>query len=188
MDATALRDETTLIRQLADKQEIAEVIYRRARAGDRKDMPLALSCYHSGATEDHEGFNGLAEDFIRNRSLLSKPADGPVKTLWHFISNILVEFTTADAAAVESYHIAVLVIRDDKGERDVTIGGRYLDRFERREGRWAISHREVVFDWSRVEPATRRYWDDFDGAKFLFGRFDTSDPLYTHLLATPAQR
>jgi len=185
--APALTDETTLIRQLADKQEIAEVIYRRARAGDRKDIPLALSCYHSGATEDHEGFTGSAADFLLNRSLLSKPADGPVKTLWHFISNILVELTGADAASVESYHIAVLVIRDDNGARDVTIGGRYLDRFERREGRWAIVHREVVFDWSRMEPATRQYWDDFDASRFLFGRFDTSDPLYTHLLAGKSQ-
>jgi len=187
MHPATVGDEAMLVRQLADKQEIAEVIYRRARAGDRKDIPLALACYHSGATEDHEGFAGLAEDFIRNRSLLSKPAEGAVKTLWHFISNILVDLTTAAEASVESYHIAVLVIRDDNGERDVTIGGRYLDRFERRQGRWAIRHREVVFDWSRIEPATRRFWDDFDSSKFLFGRFDTSDPLYTRLLAKQTQ-
>jgi len=33
------------------------------------------------------------------------------------------------------------------------IGGRYLDKFAYRDGRWAIAARRVVFDWSRVDPA-----------------------------------
>ena len=39
---------------LLAKQEITEVLYRRARAGDRRDVDLALRCYHPGATEEHE--------------------------------------------------------------------------------------------------------------------------------------
>ena len=32
-----------------------------------------------------------------------------------------------------------------------TFGGRYLDRFERRDGEWRIAHRTVVHEWDKVE-------------------------------------
>ena len=33
------------------------------------------------------------------------------------------------------------------------VGGRYLDRFERRGDVWAIADRQVVIDWSRAQLA-----------------------------------
>jgi hypothetical protein len=33
------------------------------------------------------------------------------------------------------------------GERDTCIGGRYLDRFERRDGEWRIAERVMLYDW-----------------------------------------
>ncbi len=32
-----------------------------------------------------------------------------------------------------------------------TFGGRYVDRFERRDGEWKIAHRTVVHEWDKVE-------------------------------------
>ena len=63
---------------LIAKQQITEVLYRRARAGDRRDVELALSCYHDGATEEHEGFTGSAADFTRNVSMISPGSKAPV--------------------------------------------------------------------------------------------------------------
>ena len=57
--STANAAEPAAVAALIAKQEITEVLYRRARAGDRRDVELALSCYHEGATEEHEGFTGL---------------------------------------------------------------------------------------------------------------------------------
>jgi hypothetical protein len=173
------------VASLVAKQQITEVIFRRARAGDRRDVELALSCYHPGATEEHEGFSGTAADFIRNVSMISPNSRAPVSGLWHFISNILIELD-GDTAEVESYHIAVVSRDEDRGETQSFIGGRYLDWFARRDGRWAITHREVVFDWSRVDEATSPYWDlvGLDESKLLRGQFGASDPLYNLLGVT----
>lgn len=171
------------IRQLIDRQAITDVLYRRARAGDRRDLELALSCYHEGATETHENFDGTAADFLREHSLVSPGSTAPVSQLWHFISNILIDLD-GDAAKVESYHIAVVDMRPaDSDPSRSFIGGRYLDTFARRDGRWAITHRAVVFDWSRVEPIGEAYWDlmGHDQSKLLFGTFGADDPLYSTL-------
>jgi hypothetical protein len=173
---------TDAMATLAAKQQITEVIYRPARAGDRRDVELALSCYHPDATEKHEGFSGPAGDFIEDVSMISPDSTAPVIGLWHFISNVLIELD-GDTAEVESYHIALVSRDGGTGEVHAFIGGRYLDRFAHRDGRWAITHRDVVFDWSRVGEATGTYWDlvGLDPSKLLRRAFDETDPLYSHL-------
>jgi 3-phenylpropionate/cinnamic acid dioxygenase small subunit len=176
------RPDEAAITALVAKQQITDVLYRRARAGDRRDTELALACYHEGATEDHEGYAGPAADFILNASMISPNSAAPVTCLWHFISNVLIELH-GDEADVESYHLAVVVRDEDSGQTLSRIGGRYLDKFAHRDGRWAIAERRVVFDWSRVDPASAAYWDlmGLDEAKLLRGRFGADDPLYRQL-------
>jgi SnoaL-like domain len=117
--------------------------------------------------------------------MISPGSAAPVSCLWHFISNILIDLH-GDEADVESYHIAVVVRDEDSGQTQSRIGGRYLDKFAYRDGRWAIAERSVVFDWSRVDPASAAYWDlvGLDEAKLLRGRFGADDPLYSHLGVT----
>ena len=178
-------DIGSLVEELVAKQQITELLYRRARAGDRRDIALALSCYHPGATENHEGFAGTAAEFIAEVSMISPRSTAPVIGLWHFISNVLIDLH-GDAADVESYHIAV-VVREENGVRTQSrIGGRYLDRMRRRDGRWGITHRDVVFDWSRVDDAGSPYWElvGLDETKLLRGKFGADDPLYSQLKVT----
>ena len=33
----------------------------------------------------------------------------------------------------------------------MSFGGRYVDRFERRDGTWKIAHRAVVHEWDKLE-------------------------------------
>ena len=63
---------------------------------------------------------------------------------------------------------------------DAVVGGRYVDKFERRDGRWAITHRDVIFDWSRQEPETEKFWDKHPALPFLYGRRGADDPLYAY--------
>jgi 3-phenylpropionate/cinnamic acid dioxygenase small subunit len=173
--AVDLKERTAV--ELADllaKQEITEVLYRRARAGDRRDHALALACYHEGATEEHEGFTGPAADFVLEHSAYAPGKIPPTSSMVHLISNVLIDLD-GDEAAVESYHLCFMT----GAETDTTIAGRYLDRFGRRNGRWAITHRQVVFDWSRTEPGVERFWDRYpDQSRIAFGRLGPEDPLY----------
>jgi hypothetical protein len=96
----------------------------------------------------------------------------------HLIANVLIELD-GDEAAVESYHLCFMTGGATGSETDTTISGRYLDRFARKDGRWAITHRQVVFDWSRTEPGVERFWDRYpDQSKIAFGRLGPEDPLY----------
>ena len=176
---SSIKDQTMddAIQQLLDKQSIAEVLYRRARAGDRADAELAHTCYHPGATERHGVFDGLATEFIDVVSFTRPKPGTPMKTMLHVVTNILTEFEDADHAFVESYHIAYMTLNNGN---DSIVGGRYFDKFERRDGRWAIAHRDVIFDWSRQEPETEKFWDKHPALPFLYGRRGADDPLYTY--------
>lgn len=177
---TPVTDERQTLRNLADKQAIAEVLYRRVRASDRRDVNLALSCYHEGATEEHEGFVGSAASFVTDQSLSSPSSNARVTTLWHSLSNISIELAGEDAV-VESYYLGVVVREEGEETMLCQIGGRYLDRFARRDARWAIAHRTVVYDWSKVAPVGPSYWDLIgrDEAAIIRGAFGPSDPLHT---------
>lgn len=41
-------------------------------------------------------------------------------------------------------------------DEDVFVGGRYIDKFERRDGEWKIAKRQGVHDWFRFEPANEK--------------------------------
>jgi hypothetical protein len=165
------------IQQLLAKQEIAEVLYRHARAGDRSDAELAHACYHAGATERRGEFNGLAAKVIDAVSSTRPKPGSSTEGMVHAVTNILTEFSDDSHAFVESYHVAWWHMTDGT---DATIGGRYLDKFEKRDGRWAIVHRNVIFDWSRVEPETAKFWEKHPAAPHLFGKRGESDPLYIY--------
>ena len=166
------------MQRLLDKQAIAEVLYRRARAGDRSDAELAHTCYHPGATERHGTFDGLATEFIDVVSFTRDKPGNPIRGMLHVITNVLVDFKGADDAFAESYHVAWCQMIDGT---DATIGGRYLDTFSRRDGRWAMTHRDVIFDWSRMEPETEKFWAKHPAADFLYGKRGSSDPLYQYV-------
>jgi hypothetical protein len=138
---------------LLDKQEIAEIIYRVARALDRCDESLLRGCFHPDATDDHGLFTGTAEAFVPwvMKTLQSMTATS------HFIGNILIE-TTGDIAAAESYFTAFHRLATPDGEIDMVAAGRYLDRFARRDGAWRLSHRHAVYDWTTTHPATDAGW------------------------------
>ena len=168
----------TQIQRLLDKQAIAEVLYRRARAGDRSDAELAHTCYHPGATERHGTFDGLATEFIDVVSFTRDKPGNPIKGMLHVVTNILVDFKGDDEAFVEAYHVAWCQMVDGI---DATIGGRYLDTFTRQDGRWAIKHRDVIFDWSRMDPETEKFWAKHPAAEFLYGKRGPADPLYQYI-------
>jgi hypothetical protein len=169
LDEQALRD-------LLAKQEILEVIHRRARAADRRDVELARTCYHDDAVEDHGGFVGPVDEYLRWSPI---SGDDRRKAMWHLVSNTLIE-VDGDEATAESYVLAVELVDDEGRKRDMSVGGRYLDRFACRDGRWAIVYRQLVLDWSRVEEATPRYWDEMglDLDRLPFGSAGGEDPVY----------
>lgn len=138
--------ETAKMRELIAHREIEAVIYRLARGLDRRDKALLSSCFHPGATDDHALFKGDAAEFCD----WVMEGLGNYERTQHFISNVSIVFD-GNKAASECYFYAHHVVPGDDGNKDVIAAGRYLDRFEHRDGVWKIMHRKAVYDWSRVE-------------------------------------
>ena len=88
----------------------------------------------------------------------------------HQMTNILIELD-GDQAASETYVTVVLRTRADAA-LDIFVRGRYLDRWSRRDGVWAIDHRIHVPDHTTTLPVPEPVLSESSGAR------DRSDPSY----------
>jgi hypothetical protein len=129
------------------RAEIHSVLMRYCRAVDRGDVELLRSVYHGQAHDHHGSFQGLGYDFAPYIVSKMDPVDLAGQ---HHITNFLIELD-GETAKVESYFLAVHPYSDAEGRSALAlIGGRYLDDFACIDGRWAITRREVILDWSRA--------------------------------------
>ena len=105
---------------------------------------------------------------------------------------MLIEFASDTAAVVETYFMAVMELSpESEGHRKMLLGdanpaqidgtiridvlGRYLDRFEKRNGRWKVARRQVAFDATHARPNAGSV---DDRTNWVLGRRDDSDPIY----------
>lgn len=126
--------------------EIQQVLYRYCRGVDRGDAAMIAGVYHPGAIDNHGAWKGLGSDF---GAYLVPAMDKVALVGQHHITNILIELT-GSSAAVESYFLAFHPENVGDTARLTLVGGRYLDRFELRDGAWLIADRVVVLDVTRV--------------------------------------
>lgn len=161
---------------LLDKQDCIELVHRMARAIDRCDADLVRKLFHPDATDDHGGFKGSASDFVP----WVMEVLGTMTRTQHVIGNILIELD-GDQARGESYFIAHHTIPgEDDSDTFMIAAGRYLDRFERRDGIWKMAHRWAVYDWSSAAPSSD-IWDRPAMDGYAFGARGKPDPSYAHL-------
>ena len=144
------------LRELVDKQAIRDVLSRYCRGLDRMDKAMARAVWHSGGTALYEGiFEGTGHGFID----WVWEAHAGMERHSHQITNVLIESNPGDAdkATSEAYVTVVLwTLPDADGRQQELVGrGRYLDRWERIDGRWGIEHRIHVLDMSSSSPLGR---------------------------------
>lgn len=138
-------DEAALQR-LIDRQDIVDCLMRYARGVDRNDWELMASAYHDDAMDDHGYFVGRGKDLVKWSEAYRKQ-NPHVVILRHVLSNHTIDFDGADTAHVETYWTNDVVVPGDEPKLRTSIG-RYVDRFERREGQWRIAARVVVAEAS----------------------------------------
>jgi hypothetical protein len=160
------------LRRLLDKEEIREALLKYSRGVDRHDDDIADQAYHEGAVDDHGTFIGDSAQFIRHVGALHH-SNWNVHN--HYITNATIELD-GDTAHVESYFFATL--RRHDGVIDIS-GGRYADRFERRDGRWAIADRICIVEWTGEVPKPRL---SLDRDLFVKGSQDRNDITYNRPL------
>jgi ketosteroid isomerase-like protein len=159
---------------LLAREEITDVVKRLARATDRLDAALIVSCYHDDGFDDHNAFRGTASEFARWVVDVLPHFEATM----HFVGPPLIRLE-GDVAHVDTYCVAHHVSKPDAegNATDMVLGLRYVDRFERRDERWLIANRVCAFDWTATVPvdgSTRyRFEDDW-----TVGARDRTDVAY----------
>ena len=155
-----------LLRELADKQAIRDLLYTYCRAVDRLDVALGHSVFHEDSIADFPTYKGTGRGWIDAVCV----AHLDFLHHSHQVTNILIELD-GERAGSEAYVTAKLRQRDGERLLEREFCARYVDRWSRRDGRWAIDHRQCVVDFNSIREVTA-ISDD------VAGRRDTTDPSY----------
>jgi hypothetical protein len=137
--------------ETADRQAIADLLYRYCRSMDRRDAELGYTVWHDDATVDYgpDVYVGSGRGFI------DWVTEEHLKftTHSHQITNIIIELD-GDRAASEAYVTVALRFMDGAELQQITGLGRYLDKWSRRDGRWAIDRRVMLMDLDEIRTVT----------------------------------
>jgi hypothetical protein len=137
-------EQEAMVRELWDRQAIRDCLVRYCRGVDRLDRELVISAYHEDAVDDHGIFVGSPAAFADWCLPLHAKSH---HTTQHIITNHHCELA-GDVAHTETYWMFAGM--NAEGPPLMISGGRYIDRFEKRGGRWAIALRKCVNDWRGV--------------------------------------
>lgn len=153
---------TQIMGELADREAIRECLVSYARAVDRRDEALLRSVYWPEATDDHLFFKGNADEFC---SWALDLLNGMDQTA-HVMTNFTIQIK-GDKAYVESYYMAYHKRPGlSGGSADNIVGGRYLDRFEKRNDEWRIADRSLLVDWMTEYPESANWAERLPGVEF----------------------
>jgi hypothetical protein len=168
---------------LLAKQAITEVLYRYCRAFDRMDLDMALTVWHPGGTCNYTSRAGTLDIKAVDYFGPSWAHRAKLRNHSHQVTNILIE-VAAEKAVSEACFTASLQAEPENGEiLENLYRGRYLDRWSRRDGVWAIDHRQVVFDsYTPITFAVERLKD----VPLELSRRDRDDPSYAHFASLRA--
>jgi hypothetical protein len=138
-------DRDKRIDELLDRQEIVDCITRMARGADRFDREAFLSGMHGDCITSAGPFVGGPVELWEWSLALQEPL---YSTTLHKLLNHSFDFD-GDTAHVETYYFFVGCM----GENNLLAGGRYIDRFEKREGVWGLVMRSNFVEWTSTVPA-----------------------------------
>jgi hypothetical protein len=127
---------------LLDREQIRNCIARLARGEDRRDTGLIGGSFWPEAAIDLGMFAGSFDEYLA----WVVPGSPAIPVTQHVLGQNVIEYT-GDTALAETHVTAYHRLSVDDGDRDTVIGGRYLDRMEKRGAHWRIRQRTMLYDW-----------------------------------------
>ena len=155
------QEEVAYLRELIDREKIRDCLQRYCVGADRCDVEMLSSTYWPDAHDIHGDFDGSGEDFIK----WVIPGLKNLVCTQHFMGNSLIRID-GKFANVETYMRNWHTLQDENGQKsDLIHGGRYLDKFEKRNDEWRVIDRLVMFDFVLENPTTAEFADGCLGQK-----------------------
>ncbi|WP_372730371.1 nuclear transport factor 2 family protein [Novosphingobium sp.] len=171
---TATPDREAALEAALAKAEIHDLCMAYARGVDRADEALLASIFTDDSTVISGVVNGSGKDFARD---ITAFVQTNLEMCFHSVANEWVDVRGNEAVG-EHYAIAQMV----QAGTEVLTGGRYIDRYVKRDGKWLILSRTFVADWTHSHPSTMER-DGFYEALTNRGCFGSADPVYAHWAA-----
>jgi hypothetical protein len=157
------------LEMLLAKDAIREQIYHYSRGLDRMDREMSLNVWHKDGTAEYllgpdNTFKGTGAEFVE----WVFKAHANVTAHSHQMTNIIIS-VDGDKATSETYGLNSLY--NAKTGSTAFTRSRYQDRWSKRNGRWAIDHRQELVDFRTTSVET--------GAKtVVMGKRDRTDASY----------
>jgi hypothetical protein len=175
-----------LLQEMIDEFALRRLVHAYCRAVDRGDTETLKDLYHHDAVDAHGGFSaGTADQFLQQLTA-ARPY---IRSMQHNITTVNFAIN-GDAAEGEVYTIAVHTLARTGRDIDVVVGGRYLDKYEKRDETWKFTARTIVTDWAQVYDPSSMDLSHPITRGTLKGTLDANDPSYQFfsLLNAPSAR
>ncbi|MDR2857512.1 MAG: nuclear transport factor 2 family protein [Novosphingobium sp.] len=130
------------LRALVDRDRIRQCLERLARGEDRRDGGMIAASLWPDSVTDYGVFKGTFDEYLA----WVVPGAEAITNTQHVLGQSYVELD-GGTARVETQVVSYHRVNTGEEERDTCIGGRYLDRFEKRGGDWRIAERTMLYDW-----------------------------------------
>jgi ketosteroid isomerase-like protein len=171
-DKDAMATTDPLLQEMIDEFQLRKLVHAYCRAVDRGDLATLRELYHHDAVDAHGAFStGTVDDFLGELAA-ARPY---IRSMQHNITtvNFAIDGTSAEG---EIYTIATHTFGAGDRDVDVVVGGRYLDKYEKRDGTWKIVERTIVTDWAHVNDPSLVDLSHPITRDTLKGRPDADDP------------
>ncbi len=152
------------------RAEIHDLCMAYSRGVDRADKALLHSIFSDDSSVITGVVNASGAEFAET---ICAFVTSEIDMCFHSVANEWID-VRGDEAVGEHYALAHMV----KDGQDVMTGGRYLDRYVKRGGKWLIRNRTFVSDWNTSHPSTLERGGFYE-ALTTWGAFGPSDPVYS---------
>ena len=162
------------LQEMIDEFALRKLVHAYCRAVDRGEVARLRQLYHDDAVDAHGGFSaGGVEEYLQQLTAARRH----IRSMQHHITTANFAITDQHAEG-EIYTIAVHTLAGRDRDTDLIVGGRYLDRYQKRSGIWKIVERTIVTDWARVTDPSAMDLSHPITKGTLVGTVDESDPSY----------
>jgi len=166
------------LQYLTDRQEILDCIVNTSCGNDRFDTERISAAYHA------DGLHDLGQKLIPGSGYGAHANHAHAAICEANLHNVTMHACEidGDVAHAESYVIGLFL---DKGCQTARIlAGRYIDRLEKRDGRWGIAIRRATVEIPLEGKAILPNRNTVPGSGYLTGSRNKSDPSYQRPLTT----
>ena len=147
---TASTSDSDVLREVRDRQQIDELMWRYARALDTGDAEAYAAVYTvdgqfgSGANATR-GREALKQMIARGRQPQAGAQQAaPRPPMYHATANHQIVFIDKDHARIDAYHITGVAGAGRETPPRLAGVGRSIDQLERVNGQWLIKSRNVA--------------------------------------------